>query len=243
MLRGKFQPIAQLKSAFGKAPFNSEAAQCNVAAFAHTVLQNSYSSSASDEQHVKLIIKAKPIDSHIVRLQAKYETMCMEHGVSWTELHEDIALAHGIGWDGVFNDTQQLMCAAFKRNEEHMDAVIAAAGMKLRAAKKPPTNISSVSFKKDTIGRTTIKCMSNCYLPTQMPRHYYFFRDTYNDAEQPIFCYSGVSQGLIPIVIASAVQLGEEMREAALSKVDTPMLSVLLSHAAPGEVARSSKAD
>ncbi len=207
------------------------------------MLQNNYSSSASDEQHLKLIVKVKPFDVHISRLQIKYEKMCIEHGVSWTELHEDIALAHGIGWDGVFNDALQRMCTAFSKNEDQMHAVIAAAGMKLVASKKAPTNISSISFKKDLIGRTVIKCMSNCYLPSKASRPYYFFRDNYSDAEQPIFCYSGVAQGVIPIVVASAVQLGEEMKDAALSKVDMPMLSVLLSHIAPGGQARSSKAD
>lgn len=245
--RGKFQPLAQLKSAFSKSAINTDASQCNVAAFAHMVLQTNYcSSSSAEEQRVKLLVKVRPSALHMVALRSQYEVRCMNEGVAWTELQEDAALAHAgdFSWQPDTADgLRPKLAQSFDKAEQCLDAVIAAAGMQLTSGQVPAFDLSTISISKMASNRTGIKCYSNCYQPNKQSLAYYFFRDSYEDNEQPVFCYSGVARGLLPIAVSSPVLLAEEMREAGLVKTDIPQLTVMMSHISANGALRSSKAD
>lgn len=124
--------------------------------------------------------------------------------------------------------------------ERDVEKALTAAGMQLAANRKRGyLLVSSVQLKAETAHRTTISCASNCYVGSKASASYYFFRDQYGEADQPLFCYEGVSTGVMPVLIQSPKMLEEEMKECGLNRVDLPFLTVLLSHHREGEPMRT----
>jgi len=263
--KGKYQPILQLKSVFEKSAFNTKLNDANVAAYVHTVVQGSYSSRHADEQHLKLIVKVRPSALHMARLMAIYEAMCED--VTWVMLHEhaqatkpdkpaarrgdgsdeddDEDADDGDGSEALLTALLGEMQQSCSQSESEVNRALTSAGMQVNKNGKHRayTTVSTVSLAQDNGHRTSIACSSNCYMGSKAARAYYFFRHNHGDSEQPLFCYEGVMPGVVPMVISSAVQLAEEMKEAALQRKELLGLTVLLAHHKTGERLRAAKSD
>ena len=273
--RGKYQSMLQLKSVFDKSSCNTKIGDANVAVYAHSVIQGTYSSRSADEQHIKIIVKIKPSALHMARLTTIYESL--ENEVTWAMLHEHAqatkpdrprtrritstsssssssdADSESDAEDGddrdyeaaLMTDLLDEMQDSFAREEAEINRAIVAAGVQVNksAKQRAYSSISSIALTPDGGHRTSISCISNCYTGSKALRPYYFFRDNHGESEQPLFCFEGVMPGVVPIVVASALQLADEMKEAAMTRVELLALTVLLAHTRKGQRMRAAKSD
>jgi hypothetical protein len=238
---GQFQALNHLKKVFSQFTFNQDDKQCSVAAFAHMLLKSSYSSNVSSEdQLVKLVFKIKPSVAQMQHLLSSYRERCDELavGVSWAELQEDAATPAG---DAKKDSVYKLYGRTFEECEREIQRVMTAAGMKIGSSRC--YRVSNIRITRVSAVLIKINCSSNCHASSKGDEQFYIFKNSYTDAEQPLYCFKGASKGHVPIVVASAVQLQDEMREAGLAAVDMPQLTVLISHGQRAQGKRNVKAE
>ena len=264
--KGKYQALLQLKSVFEKSSFNARLDDANVAVYAHSVVRGTYSSRSADEQHLKILAKVKPSALHLARLMTIYESLGEE--VTWAMLHQHAQATKPDrprikrtstaedesessdedaedSCDGLLTSLLDEMQECFAHEEDELNRAITAAGVQIsqNAKHRAYSSISTIALTPDNGHRTSISCTSNCYTGSKASRPYYFFRDNHGESEQPLFCFEGVMTGVVPVVVASALQLADEMKEAAMARVDLISLIVLVAHIRKGERPRAVKSD
>jgi len=242
--RGKYQPLAQLRGAFAGSELNTDLHDCNVAAFAHMVLDTSWSSNNVDEQHIRLIAKVRPSAQHMHALREEYKQNLMQEGVSWTEIHQHVQASHSVAssWQAdADNLLQRTLAQDFHKVEKQLDALLASVDMKPTQGKPLAFDISKMELVQTHRNHAMIICVSNCYMPRKDSQNYYFFRESYNEADQPLFCYTGKARGLLPIIVTSPVLLSEELKDAGVTETKLPQLTVLMSHIS--DIPRACKRD
>ena len=228
---GPYQPLIQIASSLEKSLINTNVLDPDVSICAFPVLNSSFANGRANDQRVKLFVKAKPPCVCIQSLLFAYEAQSLTWRALCGQLRQFNANPDGSDEECESSEHLEDLHACFAALENRIDSLIEQAGIKMDFARRT-TLVSDIKILSTKSKQAQIAFRSNCYVETskKLNRPYFFFRDVKHESEQPLFCYEGVLGGGAPILVSSAQQLSEEMKEARLKPVELPGLRVLLAH-------------
>jgi len=227
---GSTQALVQLKQAFDSSSLNTYVNAVDASAFAHLMLQSSFSSKGIAEQRIKLVMKVKPSYATMQKLYSAYAVED-DDVLLWESLadHQNDSFAPQ-EMCRLKNDSwrveMQTINRQFESFKQTMVILLNAAGLDV-VNQKHERLLSRLVYKRTEEGdfmRLDVNSQLN---------HSYCFMVGYNQHEAPLILFEGAIKQSIPIVFRSPDLLLEEAALAKLTRVDLPSLVEIMPHCGP----------
>jgi hypothetical protein len=228
--KGEYNPFMQLRNAF-----ESQCWPAHVEAYVHSLVATRFSADASSTIRMRLIVKMKPIHADMDQLMQLYQNENVAQ-VTWARLEQHTRMVRmnfkaedqAVNDDHPFDWVLLRIASSYSEAWSTISKCLATAGVEHTGKPQNFHTLTSIVITHPSPQRTIISCLSNVHIPNKAPMPRYFFKEDADNEQQPLYCYEGVLLQATPVLFSNVRALEEEMKDAGLTKLDMPQLTVLL---------------